>query len=317
MSKKSSKIIESPIAIPPEAGLEVGHPRPISYQDGLQVDWEAQKRYEAAIVQQEIVAELEGNRLFLRKYRRILGLSVLWFWVLMVVMVVLVAAGIGAGIAGGIKGKHGKDKDKGSNSTQSSSGLTNTTWPCQTDPYSNNTIVQATPGKDIAPTNFRLFCNRTFDVDSSRSLQRYAVPDTVANMGGCMEACLDYNAGNWSEGSSGVSDDSCYAVTINKNTTSGQQWCKLFSGSGWGTDEVGADCAVNLTPDIAPAIITGDRSGTRTSTTPLTNPTTYPNYQPISLSSVLPVQIYVMGSSTLVVTISPISEATAVVRQTS
>ncbi|CCD34648.1 predicted protein [Botrytis cinerea T4] len=79
MSEKSSRMIESPIPIPPEAGLEVGYPRPISHQDGLQVDWETQTKYEAALIQREIVAELEGNRQFLRRYRRILGVSVMWF----------------------------------------------------------------------------------------------------------------------------------------------------------------------------------------------------------------------------------------------
>lgn len=273
MSEKSSRMIESPIAIPPEAGLEVGRPRPISHQDGLQVDWEAQMRYEAAMMQREIVAELEGNRQFLRQYRKILGVSVLWFWVILVVLVCLLAAGIGGGIAGGMKNKNKNNNNNheskwadftsrtqpqltcGSrhNHTQTTSGLSNVTWPCQTDPYSNNTIVDAALGKDMPSINFLLLCNRTFDVGSRKLLERHAIPDTVANMGGCMEACLDYTAASGTYGSSKDSDDICYAVTVNKNETDGQKWCNIFSGSGWGTDQVGADCAVNLSTPSPPS----------------------------------------------------------------
>ncbi|KAJ8067566.1 hypothetical protein OCU04_004906 [Sclerotinia nivalis] len=252
------RAIESPIPIPPEAGLEVSCPRPISQQDGLQVDWEAQKKYETALMQQEIVAELEGNRQLLRHYRKVLGVRVLWFWVLVMVLAALLAAGIGGGIAGGMKSRD-KNSNLKQNQTQSTPTLTNVTSPCQTDPYSNNTIVQAIPGMDMTPTNFRLFCNRTFDVDSSRMLQRFAVPNTVADLGGCMEACLDYNAGNGTECGIQGSDDICYAVTINKNETSGQQWCRLFAASGWGTDEAGADCAVNLSQ---PSLLSSTRSST-------------------------------------------------------
>lgn len=122
---------------------------------------------------------------------------------------------------------------------------------------------------DMKPTNFRLFCNRTFNVDSTRMLQRFAVPNTVADLGGCMEACLDYNAGNGTESSNQGSYDICYAVTISKNETSAQEWCRLFAASGWGTDEVGTDCAVNLSPPslVSSSTLTAEISGTRSSTT--------------------------------------------------
>ncbi|KAK6599353.1 hypothetical protein H4I95_08228 [Botrytis cinerea] len=218
MSEKSSRMIESPIPIPPEAGLEVGYPRPISHQDGLQVDWETQTKYEAALIQREIVAELEGNRQFLRRYRRILG-------ILMLAIVTLLAAGIGGGIAG--------------ESSEVKS-------PCQIDSgANNNSILVATSHQDTVSTNFRLFCNRTFDVASSVPLMQFAIPDSIANMNGCMEACLDHNAGG-SNTSNNEFNDSCYAVTINKNETTGQQWFKLFSATEWGVDAIEADCAVNL-----------------------------------------------------------------------
>ncbi|KAF5876852.1 uncharacterized protein Bfra_001206 [Botrytis fragariae] len=231
MSEKLCRMMESPIPVPLEAGLEVGRPRPISHQDGLQVDWEAQTKYEAALTQREIVAELEGNRQFLRSYRRILGVSVMWFWIFMVVIVALLAAGIGGGIAG-----------------ESS----NITSPCQIDSgANNNSIFLVTSHQDTVPTNFRLFCNRTFDVPSSVRLMQFAIPDSIANMDGCMEACLDHNTGG-SNSSNDEPNDSCYAVTINTNETTGQQWCKLFSATEWGTDAVGADCAVNLSPPSLP-----------------------------------------------------------------
>lgn len=112
MSEKSSRMTESPIPVPPEADLEVGYPRPISYQDGLQVDWEAQTKYEAALMQREIVAELEGNRKFLGQYRRTLGVGVMWFWVLTLAIVALLAAGIGGGIASGLKDKNSNNHSK-------------------------------------------------------------------------------------------------------------------------------------------------------------------------------------------------------------
>ncbi|TGO84659.1 hypothetical protein BPOR_0480g00070 [Botrytis porri] len=207
MSERSSKMIESPIPVPPEAGLEVGYPRHISHQDGLQVDWEVQAKYETALIQREIVAELGGNRQFLRNHRRILGLSVMWFWVFMVVIVAILAAGIGNKIASGMK-----EKSKNNHSKHSHTESSNITSPCQIDSGANsNSILPVTSHQDTVPTNFRLFCNRTFDVASS------------------------FN-------------NSCCAVTINTNETTGQQWCKLFSATEWGTDAVGADCAVNLSP---------------------------------------------------------------------
>ncbi|TGO46183.1 hypothetical protein BCON_0339g00010 [Botryotinia convoluta] len=265
MSEKSSRMMESPIPVPPEAGLEVGHPRPISHQDGLQVDWEAQKKYEAALIQREIVADLEGNRQFLRKYRRILGVSVMWFWVLMVVIVALLAAGIGGGIASGMK-----EKNKNNHSKHNHTDSSNVTSPCQIDSRANNnTILLVTFHQDTVPTNFRLFCNRTFAVASSVRLMQFAIPDSIANMNGCMEACLDHNTGRFSS-SNGESNDSCYAVTINTNETTGLQWCKLFSATEWETDAVGADCAVNLSlpslPDTT-SLQTRVRNITLTSTT--------------------------------------------------
>ncbi|KAF7898078.1 hypothetical protein EAF00_004524 [Botryotinia globosa] len=247
MSEKSSRMMESPIPVPPEAGLEVGRQRPISHQDGLQVDWEAQTRYEAELMQRQIVAELEGNRPFLRSYRRILGVSVMWFWVLMLVIATLLAAGIGGGIASGMK-----DQNKNNHSRQELFENLNVTSPCQIDSgANNNSILRVTSHQDTGPTNFRLFCNRTFDVASSVRLMQFAIPDSIANMNGCMEACLDHNAG----GSNSNKDDtnnSCYAVTINTNKTTGQQWCKLFSATEWGTDIIGADCAVNLSLPSSP-----------------------------------------------------------------
>ncbi|KAF7880264.1 uncharacterized protein EAF01_012025 [Botrytis porri] len=238
MSERSSKMIESPIPVPPEAGLEVGYPRHISHQDGLQVDWEVQAKYETALIQREIVAELGGNRQFLRNHRRILGLSVMWFWVFMVVIVAILAAGIGNKIASGMK-----EKSKNNHSKHSHTESSNITSPCQIDSGANsNSILPVTSHQDTVPTNFRLFCNRTFDVASS-----FAIPDSRANMNGCMEACLDHNAGG-SNSSNDKFNNSCCAVTINTNETTGQQWCKLFSATEWGTDAVGADCAVNLSP---------------------------------------------------------------------
>ncbi|KAF7954089.1 hypothetical protein EAE96_005222 [Botrytis aclada] len=258
-------MIESPIPVPPEAGLEVGRPRHISHQDGLQVDWEAQKKYEAALIQREIVAELERNRQFLRNYHRILGVSVMWLWLLMVFIVALLAAGIGGGIASGMKEKNQNHHSK-HNHTESS----NVTSPCQIDSgANNNSILLVTSHQDTVPTNFRLFCNRTFDVASSVRLMQFAIPDSIANMNGCMEACLDHNKGG-SSSSNDESNDSCYAVTINTNETTGQQWCKLFAATEWGTDAVGADCAVNLSPPSSTgtaAIQTRLRNTTLTSTT--------------------------------------------------
>ncbi|CAD6444788.1 0bf8483d-dc74-44f7-934a-38e30b9bc143 [Sclerotinia trifoliorum] len=215
-------------------------------------------------MQREIVAELKGNGQFPRHYREILGVRALWFWV----PVALLAAGIGGGIAGGMKSRN-KNNDLKQNQSQSTLTVTNVNSPCQTDPCSNNTIVQVIPGMDMKPTNFRLFCNRTFDVDSSIMLQHFAVPNTVADLGGCMEACLDYNAGNGTESGTQASYGICYAVTISKNETSGQEWCSLFAASGWGTDEVGADCAVNLSPPslVSSSILTAEISGTRSATT--------------------------------------------------
>ncbi|KAF7916786.1 uncharacterized protein EAE98_010508 [Botrytis deweyae] len=265
MSEKSSKMMESPIPVPPEAGLEVGRPRPISHQDGLQVDWEAQTKYEAALIQREIVAELEGNRQFLRSYRRILGVSVMWFWVLVVVIVALLAAGIGGGIASGMK-----DKNKNNHPKHNHTESLNITSPCQIDSgANNNSILLVTSHQDTVPTNFRLFCNRTFDVASSVRLMQFAIPDSIANMNGCMEACLDHNAGG-SNSSKDDANDSCYAVTINTNETTGQQWCKLFSATEWGTDAFGADCAVNLSPLSLPdttSLQTRVKNITLTSTT--------------------------------------------------
>ncbi|TGO23672.1 hypothetical protein BPAE_0124g00030 [Botrytis paeoniae] len=247
MSEKSSMIIESPIPVPPEAGLEVGHPRPISHQDGLQVDWEAQTKYEAALIQREIVAELEGNRRFLRSYRRILGVSVMWFWVLMVVIGALLAAGIGGGIASGMK-----DENKNNHSKHNHTESSNVTSPCRIDSgANNNSILLVISHQDTVPTNFRLFCNRTFDVASSIRLMQFAILDSIANINGCIEAYLDHNAGG-SNSSNDESNDSCYAVTVNTNETTGQQWCKLFSATEWGTDAAGADCAVNLSPPSLP-----------------------------------------------------------------
>lgn len=91
---------------------------------------------------------------------------------------------------------------------------------------------------------------------------KYAVPETIANMSSCMATCLDYNMGNAVQASSNELNDTCYAVSLSKDKTSGQQWCKLLSATGWGTDEVGADCAVNLTPAITPTSST--RKGTST-----------------------------------------------------
>lgn len=118
--------------------------------------------------------------------------------------------------------------------------------PCQIDSgANNNSILVATSHQDTVSTNFRLFCNRTFDVASSVPLMQFAIPDSIANMNGCMEACLDHNAGG-SNTSNNEFNDSCYAVTINKNETTGQQWFKLFSATEWGVDAIEADCAVNL-----------------------------------------------------------------------
>ncbi|KAF7920543.1 uncharacterized protein EAE97_011436 [Botrytis byssoidea] len=240
-------MMESPIPVPPEAGLEVGRPRPISHQDGLQVDWEAQKKYEAALMQRQIVAELEGNRQFLRSYRRILGVSVMWFWVLMVVITAFLAAGIGGGIASGMK-----DKNKNNHSKHNHTDSLNVTSPCQIDSgANNNSILRVTSHQETGPTNFRLFCNRTFDVASSIRLIQFAIPDSIANMNDCMEACLDHNAGGFNS-SKDDTNDSCYAVTINTNMTTRQQWCKLFSATEWGTDAIGADCAINLSPPSLP-----------------------------------------------------------------
>ncbi|KAM0130814.1 hypothetical protein ACHAO1_007678 [Botrytis cinerea] len=241
MPEKSNRMIESPIPIPPEVGLKVGYPRPIGHQDGLQVDWETQTRYEAALIQREIVAELEGNRQFLRQYRRILGVSVMWFWVLILAIVTLLAAEIGGGIAGGMKNNNNNNHLKHSH-TESSEVKS----PCQVDSgANNNSILVATSHQDTVLTNFRLFCNRTFDVASSVRLMQFTIPDSIANMDGCMEVCLDHNAGG-SNTSNNEFKGSYYAVTINKNKTTGQQWCKLFSATEWGVDAIGADCAVNL-----------------------------------------------------------------------
>ncbi|KAB8288508.1 hypothetical protein EYC80_010173 [Monilinia laxa] len=259
-------MIDSPIPIPPEAGLEVGRQRPISHQDGLQVDWEAQRKYEAALVQRHIVAELEGNRQFLREYQRIMGLSVLWFWVVVLLMVALIAAGIGGGIAGGMNVKKNKEHDQKHGDGRSNADKTNITSPCQDNPYINNTIVSVDPGGDVEISKFRIFCNRTFDLDSSIHLMKFAVPDTVANMSSCMATCLDYNMGGAVQASSNGSTDICYAVSLGKDKTSEQQWCKLLSATGWGTDEVGADCAVNLGPAITPTSNTKESIRTTSAT---------------------------------------------------
>ncbi|ESZ94058.1 hypothetical protein SBOR_5534 [Sclerotinia borealis F-4128] len=146
------------------------------------------------------------------------------------VLVALVTGGIGGGIAEETKGEKDKGSDSKHSTSQSSPGLTNTTSPCQSDPYTNDTIVQAIPGKDMVSTNFKLFCNRTFDVESSKHLMSLAIPDT--------------------------------------------EWCKLFSASGWGTDEAGADCAVNLAPVMGPSIIAGGISSMPTSATSISIPNT-------------------------------------------
>lgn len=128
----------------------------------------------------------------------------------------------------------------------------NVTSPCQIDSAANNnSILPVTSHQDTVPTNFRLFCNQTFDVAPSVRLMQFAIPDSIANMNGCMEACLDHNAGG-SNNSNDEHIDSCYAVTINTNETTGQKWCKLFSATEWGTDAIGADCAVNLSPPSLP-----------------------------------------------------------------
>lgn len=111
----------------------------------------------------------------------------------------------------------------------------------------NNSILVATSHQDTVSKNFRLFCDRTFDVTSSVRLMQFEIPDSIANMNGCMEACLDHNAGGSNTSNNGF-NNSCYAVTINTNETTGQQWCKSFSATEWGVDAIGADYAVNLSP---------------------------------------------------------------------
>ncbi|KAF7890091.1 uncharacterized protein EAF02_002506 [Botrytis sinoallii] len=231
MSEKSSRMMESPIPVPPEAGLEVGRPRPISHQDGLQ--------------------NLGSERhVVLGPYGSHRGSSGCWNW---------------GGIASGMK-----DKNKNNHPKHNHTERLNITSPCQIDSgANNNSILLVTSHQDTVPTNFRLFCNRTFDVASSVRLMQFAIPDSMANMNGCMEACLDHNAGG-SNSSKDDANDSCYAVTINTNETTGQQWCKLFSATEWGTDAFGADCAVNLSPLSLPdttSLQTRVKNITLTSTT--------------------------------------------------
>ncbi|RAL59007.1 hypothetical protein DID88_009036 [Monilinia fructigena] len=70
-----------------------------------------------------------------------MGLSVLWFWVVVLLMAALLAAGIGGGIAGGMKVKKNKEHDQKHGNEQSNSDKSNITSPCQDNPYINNTIV--------------------------------------------------------------------------------------------------------------------------------------------------------------------------------
>lgn len=221
MSEKTNQIIDPPIAIPPEAGLEVWRRRFISHQDGQKVIWDAQMRYNAAVMQRHR-SGVGRKPPVSREYRRIMGISVMWFWILMSLMLILLATGIKGEIAGRMKQHkdNGKDHDKewiavrhvisyylGSIRKSKESGhgpdidsnLTSVKWPCQQDPRSNNRIIPITPGDNIPPINFLQCCNRTVDVSSSKLPQRFAGPDTMTNMSGCMEACFDYTAGNGPE----------------------------------------------------------------------------------------------------------------------
>jgi hypothetical protein len=107
-------IMDSPIPVPPEAGLEVGTPNAIPPHDGLEVDWAANKSGpHGAGIAGDVEAELDGKGKPSRKYQRetILGLRVAWFWAVIVVLVILLAGGLGGGIAGGIaKGKSSVDQ---------------------------------------------------------------------------------------------------------------------------------------------------------------------------------------------------------------
>ncbi|PQE05386.1 hypothetical protein CJF31_00011160 [Rutstroemia sp. NJR-2017a BVV2] len=98
-------IMDCPIPVPPEAGLEVGTPKAIPPHDGLEVNWEANKSglYGAGIAG-DVEAELGGKGKPSRRCQRetILGLRVAWFWAVIVVLVILLAGGLGGGIAGGM-----------------------------------------------------------------------------------------------------------------------------------------------------------------------------------------------------------------------
>jgi hypothetical protein len=98
-------IMDCPIPVPPEAGLEVGTPASIHQHDGLEVNWGATKSglhgaWTASDVEAESAVKGKPSRRCQRE--TILGLRVAWFWAVIVVLVILLAGGVGGGIAGGV-----------------------------------------------------------------------------------------------------------------------------------------------------------------------------------------------------------------------
>lgn len=83
----------------------MGNPNPVRLTSDLEVDWRQQNQYDseglhyvssARVPQRKSVTSMPTTS------RRILGLSIGMFWVVVAVIVLVFACGIGGGVAGGL-----------------------------------------------------------------------------------------------------------------------------------------------------------------------------------------------------------------------